>query len=222
VTAREGAAGRPGRPVRAVRAERSGAAVGPERSVAANQPERSGATDRPADRLVEVGERLERVLEGGAPESPVAREDARELVRVLTDLYGEVLDRVLSLADDAGSLTDDLLARLADDQLVSSLLLVHGLHPYSVQERVERALAPLRLERHSAEAKATVSQDGTVQVSVTAAGCGSAAVVSMVRAAVEEAVPDADVRVEAEAAQSGAPAFIPLETLMPNRATVRT
>ena len=185
-----------------------------------------GPADRPAgaapDRLVEVGERLERVLESGAPESPVARDDARELVRLLTDLYGEVLERVLSLADDAGSLTDDLLARLADDRLVGSLLLVHGLHPYSVQERVERALASLRLERHSAEAAATVSDDGTVRVSVAASGCGSAAVVDLVRAAVEDAAPDADVHVEAEAAQSSAPAFIPLETLMPKRATVRT
>ncbi len=187
------------------------------RPVHADRPVAAEATP---DRLVEVGERLERVLEGGAPESPVAREDARELVRLLTDLYGEVLERVLDLADDAGSLTDDLLARLADDRLVGSLLLVHGLHPYSVQERVERALASLRLERHSAEAAATVSEDGTVRVSVVASGCGSAAVVDMVRAAVEEAAPDADVHVEA--AQSGTPAFIPLETLMPKRATVRT
>ncbi|MEZ0112127.1 hypothetical protein ABH920_006146 [Catenulispora sp. EB89] len=182
----------------------------------------AGAAGAAPDRLVEVGERLERVLEGGAPESPVAREDARELVRLLTDLYGEVLERVLSLADDAGSLSDDLLARLADDRLVGSLLLVHGLHPYSVQERVERALAALRLERHSAEAVATMSDDGMVRVSVAASGCGSGAVVDMVRAAVEEAAPDADVHVEAEAAQSGAPAFIPLETLMPKRAAVRT
>ena len=189
------------------------------------QADRPAAADGPAgaapDRLVEVGERLERVLEGGAPESPVAREDARELVRLLTDLYGEVLERVLDLADDAGSLNDNLLARLADDRLVSSLLLVHGLHPYGVQERVERALAALRLERHSAEA-AVVWEDGAVRVSVAASGCGSAGVVDMVRAAIEEAAPDADVRVEAEAAQAGAPAFIPLETLMPKRAAVRT
>jgi len=209
------------RPVREeplAQADRPALAPAPARA----QADRPRAADAAPDRLVEVGERLERVLEGGAPESPVAREDARELVRLLTDLYGEALERVLSLADDAGSLTDDLLARLADDRLVSSLLLVHGLHPYGVQERVERALASLRLERHSAEASATVSDDGTVRVSVAASGCGSAAVIDMVRAAVEDAAPDADVLVEAEAARSGAPAFIPLETLMPKRATVRT
>jgi hypothetical protein len=60
-------------------------------------------------------------------------------------------------------------------------------------------------------------------VRVTASGCGSAALVGIVRAAVEDAAPDADVAVEAEPAKSGAPAFIPLETLTPpNRATVRT
>ena len=40
------------------------------------------------DRLLAAGERIERVLERGAPGSPVAREDARDLVRVLTELYG--------------------------------------------------------------------------------------------------------------------------------------
>ncbi len=43
-----------------------------------------------------------------------------------------------------GRLDDDLLDRLAADDLVASLLAVHGLHPYDVETRVARALDGVR------------------------------------------------------------------------------
>jgi hypothetical protein len=91
-----------------------------------------------------TGERIERLLEASAAAGPIARERAEELVRLVVELYGAGLERVLELAYDAGALDDDLLASLAGDELVSSLLLVHGLHPYGVEERVQRALDDVR------------------------------------------------------------------------------
>ena len=68
---------------------------------------------------------------------PVARCDrATELLRLVTELYGGGLERVVALA--SGSVAR-ALARLLDDDLVASLLLVHGLHPDSVPARVEQA-----------------------------------------------------------------------------------
>jgi len=90
------------------------------------------------------GERIELLLEASAAAGPVARERAEELVRLVVELYGTGLERVLELAHEAGALDDDLLGALAADELVSSLLLVHGLHPYGVEERVERALDGVR------------------------------------------------------------------------------
>ncbi|MGH9086509.1 MAG: hypothetical protein ACRDYZ_00065 [Acidimicrobiales bacterium] len=83
-------------------------------------------------------------------------EQVVELVRCLTDLYGGGLARVVAGADP------DLVARLARDELVGSLLVLHGLHPEPFEERVRAGLtaagaalrpfgARLRLVRIDAE-----------------------------------------------------------------------
>ena len=53
-----------------------------------------------------------------------ARERAEQLVREVTDLYGAALQRVMEFA---GAANPDLADRYAADDLVASLLLVHGL-----------------------------------------------------------------------------------------------
>lgn len=171
-----------------------------------------------ADRLAEVGERIERVLEHGDPSRPVARDEARDLLRVVTDLYGAGLERILSIAEESGVLDDALLSRLADDPLVGSLLLVHGLHPDSVEQRVARALDELRphLERHEVQVEADMSEDGTVRLRVIGAGgCASTseALVGSIRTAVEDAAPDAAVQLETT--RAAAETFISLDSLMP-------
>lgn len=171
-----------------------------------------------ADRLLEVGERIERVLEQGDPARPVARDAARDLLRLVTDLYGAGLERLLAIADETGALDDALLSRLAADPLVGSLLLVHGLHPDSVEQRVARALEELRprLDRHEVEVQADVTADGTIRLHVTGAtGCisTSASLLALVQAAVEDAAPDATVQVETARATAGT--FIPLDALLP-------
>lgn len=175
-----------------------------------------------ADRLVEVGERIERVLEQGDPSRPVARDEARDLLRLVTDLYGAGLERLLAIADETGALDDALLSRLAGDPLVGSLLLVHGLHPDSVEQRVARALEELRpqLKRHEVEVEADVIEDGAVRLRVTGAGgCASTseALVGSIRTAVEDAAPDAVVKVET--ARARAETFISLDSLMPGLKT---
>ena len=69
---------------------------------------------------------------------------AEELVRLVVDLYGAGLERLLEIVYDAAGSTTELLGRLAADDLVASLLLVHGLHPDDVGDRVERALDDVR------------------------------------------------------------------------------
>jgi Fe-S cluster biogenesis protein NfuA len=171
-----------------------------------------------ADRLAEVGERIERVLEHGDPARPVARDEARDLLRLVTDLYGAGLERLLAIADELGALDDALLSRLADDPLVGSLLLVHGMHPDSVEQRVARALDELRpqLERHEIEVEADMSEAGAVRLRVIgASGCASTseALVGGIQAAIQDAAPDA--AVEVETTRAAAEAFISLDSLMP-------
>jgi len=172
----------------------------------------------PTGDLTAVGERVEILLEASAAAGPVARERAEELVRLVVELYGAGLERVLELAHDAGALDDDLLAALAADELVSSLLLVHGLHPYAVQERVERALEGVRpyLGSHGGDVRLLgVTDDGVVRLQLLGScdGCASSAVT--LELAVEEAVRAAApevVRIDVEAASAQA-AVIPVEQL---------
>src|ERR1700689_4438302 len=71
-----------------------------------------------------------------------ARERAEELVRTVVALYGEGLERVLSIVHEAsGERSDAVFAQLCEDKLVESLLCLHGLHPIPLEERVQDALA---------------------------------------------------------------------------------
>ncbi len=135
----------------------------------------------PAPDPTVVGERIEHLLEASSAAGPVARERAEELVRLVVELYGAGLERVLEIAYDAGALGDEVLAGLASDELVASLLLVHGLHPYGVEERVERALEGVRpyLGSHGGDVRLLgVSPDGVVRLQLLGScdGCASSAV----------------------------------------------
>lgn len=64
-----------------------------------------------------------------------------ELVRCLTSLYGTAFERTLAAAASVGAPAGtELMERLAADDLVASVLLVHDLHPVGVRQRVERAV----------------------------------------------------------------------------------
>lgn len=138
-----------------------------------------------------TGERIELLLEASSAGGPVARERAEELVRLVVELYGAGLERVLELAYERGALDDGLLEALAADELVSSLLLVHGLHPYGVEERVERALDEVRpyLGSHGGDVRLLGVTDGGVvrlQLLGSCDGCASSAVT--LELAVEDAI----------------------------------
>jgi Fe-S cluster biogenesis protein NfuA/nitrite reductase/ring-hydroxylating ferredoxin subunit len=88
-----------------------------------------------------AGDRIQTLLDASAAGGAAARERAEQLVAEVTDLYGASLERVMRIvaAADPG-----ILDRLADDDLVASLLLVHGLHPHAVERRVADALDSVR------------------------------------------------------------------------------
>ena len=164
-----------------------------------------------------VGERIERLLEASSAGGPVARERAEELVQLVVELYGAGLERLLEIAHETGRLDDPLLDALADDELVSGLLLVHGLHPYGVVDRVARALASVQplLQAEGAAARLLDVADGVVTVALEGGGhgCGSSSAVlaHAVEDAVAAAAPEVD-RVVVQEPQR-APAVIPVATL---------
>ena len=92
----------------------------------------------PAERI----EPLLAELEASLPAASFAR--VEELVRCIVGLYGEGLARVPALLADEGAAGGAIWRRLAADERIAALLALHGLHPESLAERVERGLEKVR------------------------------------------------------------------------------
>lgn len=91
-----------------------------------------------------IGARIEGLLEE-IRASGDARSSARaqELVRLLMSLYGAGLARMLGVVRTEGAGPQAVLDRFAQDGLISSLLVLHELHPDPVETRVHAALRGL-------------------------------------------------------------------------------
>ncbi|MET9395786.1 NifU family protein [Streptomyces sp. NPDC006624] len=149
--------------------------------------------------------RLDEVLDGLGP----VPGPATEAVRLLTEVYGEALARVLDHADAP------LAARLADDELVGHLLVLHDIHPEPAEQRAARAVERLRpAVRERGGDVEWAGLDGQVaRVRLTTgSGCGGGAaeVTDAVREAVLAAAPELTA---VEPLTETPPAFVPLTTL---------
>jgi Fe-S cluster biogenesis protein NfuA/nitrite reductase/ring-hydroxylating ferredoxin subunit len=91
----------------------------------------------------EAGDRIQTLLDSCAAGGTAAYDRAQQLVREVVGLYGAGLERIVRMAGDPGP-ERGLVERLATDDLVASLLLVHGLHPHDVHRRVSDALDRVR------------------------------------------------------------------------------
>ncbi|HEX5257096.1 MAG TPA: NifU family protein [Mycobacterium sp.] len=91
----------------------------------------------------EAGDRIQTLLDSCAAGGTAAYDRAQQLVREVVGLYGAGLERIVRMAGDPGP-EGGLVERLATDDLVASLLLVHGLHPHDVHRRVSDALERVR------------------------------------------------------------------------------
>ena len=172
-----------------------------------------------------TSERIERLLADlAANADPRIAERAGELVRLLMELYGAALARVMDIAasDAAGP---SFATRLADDELVASLLIVHDLHPLGTEERVRQALDSVRpyLGSHAGGVEFLGIDGGVVQLRLEGScdGCPSSTVT--VKNAIERAIADAAPEIAGVAVQGAAdppPApsgLIPVESLYRDR-----
>jgi Fe-S cluster biogenesis protein NfuA len=175
-------------------------------------------------KMQRIGEMVER-LESAA--DPSTRAMARELVESLMALHGAGLERILELTSEAGEAGNAIIRKCGRDELVSSLLLLYGLHPEDLHSRVMYALEKTRpfLQSHSATAElASIDDDGRVSVRmhVKAGGCSSTAatVKSTLESAMQDAAPDApSIVVEAPAAALSPTGFVSLAQLQRSAAT---
>lgn len=132
-----------------------------------------------------AGDRIQTLLDATAAGGSLARERAEQLVCEVVDLYGAGLSRIMDLVGDPAVAT-----RLAADDLVASLLLVHGLHPHELDRRVSDALDSVRpyLGSHGGDVDLIEVAGGVVrlQFSGSCKSCPSSSVT--LELAVEDAV----------------------------------
>jgi Fe-S cluster biogenesis protein NfuA/nitrite reductase/ring-hydroxylating ferredoxin subunit len=172
-------------------------------------------------------------LDDGAARERVARVDALledlessigavpvdtaiELVQALLDLYGEGLARVVAhvaARDEDGGLAEALAA----DELVSHLLLLHGLHPLPLDARVRAALAEVRpyLESHGGDVELLGIEGGVVRLAMRGSCDGCASSTMTLKLAIEDAIhkaaPDVEEVVAEGAVEAAPPPLLQIE-----------
>lgn len=134
-----------------------------------------------------AGDRIQTLLDASAAGGAAAHERAEQLVREVTDLYGAGLERMMHMAVAANP---ELAEAFTGDDLVASLLLVHGLHPHTIERRIADALDSVRpyLGSHGGDVH-LLEVDGDVvrlRFSGSCKSCPSSAVT--LELAVEDAV----------------------------------
>jgi Fe-S cluster biogenesis protein NfuA/nitrite reductase/ring-hydroxylating ferredoxin subunit len=145
-----------------------------------------------ADKFAQVGARIEAALDELASRGdPSISEKAEELVSLLVELYGGGLERILETIADEGEAGDAILRRLSQDELVQALLVVHGLHPVDLDQRIDEALESVRpyMGSHSGGVENLgVDEEGVLHLRLegNCEGCPSSRVT--VQSAIEDAV----------------------------------
>jgi Fe-S cluster biogenesis protein NfuA/nitrite reductase/ring-hydroxylating ferredoxin subunit len=134
--------------------------------------------------------RMETLLEEiEALKDPNARSKTAEVVAVLLDLYGDGLARMMEVVARGEERKRNFEA-FAQDELISHLLLLHGLHPLDVETRVIGALEEVRpyLQSHGGNVELLGIEGGVARVRMEGScdGCPSSAMT--LKLAIEEAV----------------------------------
>ena len=125
-----------------------------------------------------------------------ARETAVELLQLLLDMYGEGLSHILELTMEAKEAGFPLVRTFTRDELISSILLIHDLHPVDLETRITRALDDVRpkLKLHNGSVELVELVDGVAHLRLEGSchGCPASTVTlkNLIEEALHEAAPD--------------------------------
>lgn len=162
-------------------------------------------------RRLESIDEVIRQIEAAA--DPNVRTAARELVQLVMELHGTGLERITEILRSRGEPGQSIFESLGRDDAVSSLLVLYGLHPLSLEERVGQALEKANRQMRARDGKVELlgMEDGAVRLNLKANGHGPA-LKEVVEAAVYQAAPDiTSLTIDgAEEKQ----AFVPVEMLL--------
>jgi hypothetical protein len=160
-------------------------------------------------RISDLVQRLDSVADAGL------KAQSRELMESVMDLHGEAIERIMQSIHDIGEAGQPILDALSVDPVITSVLLLYGLHPLDFETRVRQAIEKAQpvLRQYGAGAEVTSAMGGAVRIRLR--GIDSAFTARTVKSAVEEelyaAAPDATSVVMQGLENFAAPDFVPLE-----------
>jgi Fe-S cluster biogenesis protein NfuA/nitrite reductase/ring-hydroxylating ferredoxin subunit len=178
--------------------------------------EASTVREHPEDLVARVQE-LQAALDA-ADDSP-ARRLVEELVAAVVQMYGSGLERIFDGLFAAGADSERLALSLAEDALISTLLLIHDLHPVPLEERVQSALDSVRpyMESHGGNVELLGLEQGIAKIHLrgSCSDCSASAVTLelAIKQALEDAAPDLEgLEVIGVASQTMGGAGLPMVT----------
>jgi Fe-S cluster biogenesis protein NfuA len=148
------------------------------------------------------------------------RTTALDLVQALMDLHGAGISRIVELLSESGEPGRKSLSTLANDPLVCGLLVLYGVHPVELQDRVNAAIEKARPQVHKQGGTVELLEvgDGQVRLAITSSGSGCHSSPDALKQAVEQAIREAAPEI-AEVIADGVPAsssaFLPVSMIQP-------
>ncbi len=148
-----------------------------------------------------------------------ARTTALELLQSLMDLHGAVITRAVEVLSGSESGRASL-AKLGSDPLVCGLLVLYGVHPVPLEDRVAQAVEQVgpQLRKLGASVELLDVSESAVKVRIAGqeSGCGSSpdAWKRTVEQAVLEVAPEITELV-VEGVSATIPGFVPLNSIQP-------
>ncbi len=138
----------------------------------------------------ELQERFERC------EDSEAKRSGEALIGALVQMYGGGLAQLVRLLSESDGAQERLRAALECDPLLATLLLIHDLHPATLEERVAEALEQVRpyMESHGGNVELRSLQGGVARIRLqgSCSDCAASAVTLelAIKQALEEYAPD--------------------------------
>jgi Fe-S cluster biogenesis protein NfuA len=140
---------------------------------------------------------------------PDARRAALDLLQSVMGLHASAIDRIMEIASESGDSGWAIIDELGRDPLVSSLLILHGLHPLDLEARVAQALEQVRptLLSHGGNVELLGVSGNAVRLKLTGAcnGCPSSSLTlkTAIEKSIYSAAPDVT-SIECEGDEHGA------------------
>lgn len=147
--------------------------------------------NKQSQRIQELIEELDLITDSKA------KELAQDCVQEIVGFYGKGLERILHIfSANENSSAKDSINKLIEDNFISGLLLIHDLHPLSLETRLKNALEKVRpyMDSHGGSVEIVSLEEGIAKLRLSGSckGCPSSSVTLElgIKEAIEENCPD--------------------------------